>query len=202
MSKRLLLTFILLSATALFVILLFVLKKDKPILTGFDIVVVPSNSQIYIDGKGVGSGINEATPGKHSIVVKRKDFATHKSTITASNNKITAIPIGLEPTNDAGNRWKLNNKIEYLRLDGIVSKQFNDENNDGVKAYPITAELPKDKSPFFRIDYGKSKKYPNDSTKIALYISANTPANIQSALGYVYNMGYDPSDYEIIFESL
>lgn len=94
------------------------------------------------------------------------------------------------------------NKNDTIKNEGEASLKFNKDSQEATKAYPIITDLPQDISPIFRIDYGVSKRYPNDPTKIALYISYDNVADKISALDYIYRMGYDPSDYEIIFESL
>ncbi len=85
---------------------------------------------------------------------------------------------------------------------GESSLKFNQDSQSAIAAYPIIANLPKDMSPVFRIDYGVSLKYPKYSKKIALYISSDRPDNKLSAIEYIYKMGYDPSEYEIIFKGL
>jgi hypothetical protein len=85
---------------------------------------------------------------------------------------------------------------------GEASLKFNNDSEAAIEAYPIIAELPIDRTPLFRIDYGVSKKYPKNSKKIALYISSDSPDDQLSAIKYIYEMGYDPSDYEILFKDL
>lgn len=190
------------SVIVLLLIAVIYVVNVKPVKTGFNIVVVPSDSKVLMDGKPVGSGNVVAKPGKHSIEVSHKDFSTTKTEGLSIDNQIVTIPIGLNPNTDAGIKWKSDHNSEYLALDGLVSEQFNNESGVMAKTYPIVADLPKDISPIFRIDYGVSKRYPNDPTKIALYVSSDNPADKVAALKYIYVMGYDPSDYEIIFEGL
>ncbi len=55
-----------------------------------------------------------------------------------------------------------------------------------------------DASPFYKIEYGWSKKYPG-TRKQAVYISSDNPTDKFAAIDYIYGQGYDPSDFEIIF---
>ena len=56
-------------------------------------------------------------------------------------------------------------------------------------------------SPLYKIGQGISKKNPSELS-VAIYIASNNPTDKLSALQEIYNLGYDPSDYEIIFEGL
>ena len=201
MNKKILALVLALIVAVILASIFITTKKDVVVTTGFNILVAPGNSQIYLDGKKIKSGINQTEPGKHSIVVKHNDFTTHKSIVESKLNKIVPLPIGLEPSTAAGVAWKQKNGDEYTKLQAIGDQNFESESKAAVDQYPIISELPKDMSPLFRIDYGISKKYPS-SEKIALYVSSRNPVEKQNALSYIYGMGYDPSDYEIIFEGL
>jgi hypothetical protein len=67
---------------------------------------------------------------------------------------------------------------------------------------PLISKLPLDVSPAFIIDYGASVKYPDDPTKIAIYIFSANPSNKHDAISSIYFLGYDPSDYEIVFKNI
>lgn len=195
-------TIVIASIITLFLLLAMYVIYNKPVTTGFNIVVVPDDSEVLMDGKVVGSGNTAAKPGKHNIEVRHKDFSPLKTEATSISSMITTVPIGLTPDTTAGKKWKMDHNNEYLALDGLVSEQFNNESEAITKTYPIVADLPKDISPIFRIDYGVSKRYPNNPKKIALYISSDNVADKIAALNYIYIMGYDPSDYEITFEGM
>lgn len=92
--------------------------------------------------------------------------------------------------------------VPFSELPTSVQKESVAKTDAYENTYPITKNLPLDISPEYRIDYGTSIKYPNDPSKIALYISANSSLNKHAALQAIYLFGYDPSDYEIIFQPL
>ena len=190
------------SVIYLLFVLISLINKFDTVTTGLDINVVPSDSEIYIDNNKVGSGINETSPGNHTVLVKRHNFNDNESTVTVIKNEVDLVIVGLTPNNDAGKLWQQNNLDQYHNLEGMADEKFNNDSQSAIAQYPILSELPKDKSPLYRIDYGVSKKFPNDKKKIAIYISSNSLSNKLSALNYIYEMRYDPSDYEIIFQEL
>ena len=67
---------------------------------------------------------------------------------------------------------------------------------------PITNVLPIDVSPQYKIEYGRSKKYPNDYSKGAIHIRSASTRDKNDAVEMIYDAGYDPSDYELIFEPM
>jgi len=203
MSKKKILIIILVAAfvmlSGIYVIIRII---NQPITTGVNISAVPSDSEVYIDGKRVGSGINTTKPGTHIIEVRHNNFETKTTQIKSIDNQIILVPIALSANTDAGKTWEKNNQNAYLALQGIGDKQYDNSANALEKAYPIVKKLPLDNSPLFRIDYGVSIKYPNDPTRTALYISSDNPTDKFSAIKNIYDLGFDPSDYEIIFKGI
>lgn len=192
---------IILIAISLIIITSF-LYLNKNVTTGVNIVIVPADSKILLDGKVVPSGKNSAKPGKHTIEVKRENFDSNKQTVDVLSGQIKLVKVGLSSNNSNGKKWQEEHQKEYLELENIGDSNIQQNSATILKKYPLIANLPQDMSPLFRIDYGISKKYPDDQTKIAIYISSNNPTDKFAAIKKIYNMGYDPSDYEIIFESL
>lgn len=203
MSKKNL-TIIIATLAIIFIVLVLtlILNKPKPVTTGINILVVPSDSEIFIDSKKASTGINAATPGKHSVEARHTNFYTQQTFVTVSDGQISFLPIELPPSNGAGQEWVQANSKAFLDLEGLGSKASEKQGEALSKTYPIITNLPIDSTPDYRIDYGVSEKYPNDAKKIAIYISFNTPSDKISALQNIYNLGFDPSDYEIIFEGL
>jgi|GEM_PF-4582924 len=70
------------------------------------------------------------------------------------------------------------------------------------RQYPLLKKLPIDTLPLYKITGGQSKKYPNDKTKVAIYIISDSPADTQNALDYIRGLGFDPSDYEFVFQKI
>jgi len=200
MNKKIL--FIFAPLVFLVVVLAIIFFSNKSVTTGIDIYSLPPDSQLLLDGKTISSGKNSTTTGKHTIEARHDHFDTLSKKVEVIKNQVLVVPMALSPKDDTGKTWYENHQDDYLSLEATISSQYRLESSKITKMYPIVADLPQDISPLYRIDYGVSKRYPNDPTRIALYISSNTPANKYDAIRYIYLMGYDPSDYEIIFEGL
>ena len=171
-----------------------------------NIVVAPNDSEIKIDNIKVNVGKNYLSAGEHKIIVERKHFLKVESSFSISESDTYVPPIALKPVDSEGLAIEKLNQKYYIEADNLFSEKYIKETNKLEKKYPILKKLPRDYSPNLRIDYGVSKKYPNDESKIALYISTKSGSNSaiyrQTALDIIYRMGYDPSDYEIIFQTL
>jgi hypothetical protein len=102
----------------------------------------------------------------------------------------------------AGDQYRLTHQQEFIDVEGVASAESETNSKNIATNNPIISQLPIDATPNYRVDYGVSKKYPNDPSKIALYISADSDFYRHVALSAIYLAGYDPSDYEIIFQPM
>lgn len=186
-----------------FILIIFVLliinnKKDA----NLNINVAPSNTKILLDNKEIKAGKNYVSNGKHNLSFSRSGFANNERQININQNDINNVYIVLTPTTEEGWNYYNKNQDEFMKIEGLSGKDFTNKSKDATETYPIIKQLPFDAEPFYRVDYGISKKYPDDPTKIALYVSTSQPQSTQDALETIFDSGFDPSDYEIIFQPL
>jgi hypothetical protein len=167
-----------------------------------NIIVAPSDAVLSLDSKPIKAGELYIEPGKHQLVVRRDNFNQKTVAVNTVKNKVVEVPVWLTPKDIVGENVVKKQQDAFLKVSGTASRQFYEGEEIMTKNNPIIQQLPVVVSPIFRIDYGISKKYPNDPSKIALYISANSALTRQNALYSIYTMRYDPSDYEIIFQPL
>ncbi|HUD03715.1 MAG TPA: PEGA domain-containing protein [Patescibacteria group bacterium] len=200
--KKLLIIIIVISAVLFVSVFIFNAirnsSKDTIILT-----VAPKKSSIIMDAHTViHPGTIKVAPGNHTINVTYSGFASTEKSFTTTKNQVINVWVALSPNSPVGNNFISSNQNEFLEVEKIAGQEFDQGANQIANLYPIIKKLPYDIFPIFRIDYGASKKYPNNPTRIALYISVTHPSDKQDALITIYDMGYDPSDYEIIFQTL
>lgn len=163
------------------------------------VYVVPPDSKISRDGGQASKKTVYLSPGEHSFTASRQDFTSDTETLNATLKGPNTVYLAPTPKSPAGQQWvtahpDLEKKREYYA--GInqdrVQKLLN-------QTYPIVKDLPVD-TVNFTITYGPSKKYPTDPSKIALYVSA-IPANQPLAIHWIKYKGYNPNNYEIIYQS-
>jgi hypothetical protein len=165
------------------------------------IIIAPKDANIIIDGKRAKSGTNYLLPGKYKVTASRQHFTSIKITIDVSQTS-SVFPIELAANDSTGQILVKEQYADFIDVEGYASREHDQQVSAAVQSYPIINNLPIDATPNYRIDYGISKKYPDNSSKVALYVSANSSFYRQTALYVIYSLGYDPSDYEIIFQPL
>jgi hypothetical protein len=202
MSKKLIYIAII-STASLLLILLFVLLPGKQKATNLTIGVAPKDSKIILDSSSyIKVGDNQLSSGEHILKFLHPGFKSIEKKIFIDPSKLKKIYVTLSPNSKEGQNYFDNNQEEFMEIEALGGQYFTENNRIVNEKYPIIKQLPIDSSPLFRIDYGVSKKYPNDSQKIAIYISSPNASGRQLALQTISDSGYDLSDYEIIFQGL
>lgn len=167
------------------------------------IFIVPSDAKLVLDnGVSISNGINMLTPGNHTITASRTGFKSKTLSLIVQKESANILASLLDTSSDVGTKYIQDSPGEITKLETLGSQSYSSNSATMGNNYPIITQLPLDISPEYRIDYGMSIKYPNDPSKIALYISADSSPNKHAALQAIYLFGYDPSDYEIIFQPL
>lgn len=175
----------------------FSLMKPKP---DVDFVFSPSVSKAVVDGKkGVKQGKVYLAPGKHTVKVSFPGFADKSQTFSVTASSVQKVTVLLIPNSQAGYDWLNAHPSEGALRENIGSQNYLSEDQQRLKKYPIIKDLPHVDN-FYRIDSGKSQMHPNDSTAVAIYITFYSEEGKQQALQWMSFKGYNPADYEIIYQ--
>jgi hypothetical protein len=167
------------------------------------LTISPSNAKVTLNDKTINTS-SSLPPGTYLLTASRYDFDTKELTVTVKAGKTAPYTIALVPSNASGRQWLVDHPDQQAIADSVQSQQFDSAAEHNSKNSPIVSDLPQFvniPNPW-RIDYGSSTKYPHDATKVGLYITADSPQGRQSALTWMYAHGYNPADYEIIFQSV
>jgi hypothetical protein len=181
------------------IFLLFLLTRP-----GAEIVVFtsPISSLITIDqgkGRSFASGDTfDVSPGRHTITVSHDGFSNLTFDVVIKKGEVRnlymPLPVG-EKLNSAIQSTEEQTNRESVYSDGMAydAKFIREEN-------PILSQLPY-YGPDYTISQVASTRIHNPYAS-GVGIQANTPQARQSALKKIRALGYDPSDYEIIFSEL
>ena len=164
------------------------------------IEVAPTDATVTINGNKAKIGKNLANSGTYQIGASREGFEPYTKTIKVGNDEDAYAGLVLYPKESEFSNWYLDNRSEAENAESISGKNSDIVATQNKQNSPLITRLPAIYRPF-SIDYGKSKKYPNDPGKIAIYIKALNPADRQSALRWIENRGFNPADYEIVFSN-
>ncbi|MDF2460829.1 MAG: hypothetical protein K0S68_232 [Candidatus Saccharibacteria bacterium] len=166
-----------------------------------DITVSPTDARIKIDGKGSAKpGKISLAPGEHTLEVTRKGYASKTLKIKITSGNVTTEGVQLtvsDPAAVAKENAELN-KNDVTEQEGVAGKIVNEQGAKIAAENPLITKLPFYGADF-NIDVGKSEKYPNDGTAVAIYITAITDEGRTHALNWIKAQGYDPAAYEIIY---
>lgn len=159
----------------------------------------PPDADVTMDGRQLSAKTVYVSPGNHTFTASRQDFTADTESISATPKGPNDVYLAPTPSGVAGQAWVSANQsqeitrqyyagINQTRLQSLLSKK-----------YPLVKYLPVD-TVNFSISYGVSQKYPNDPTKIAIYVTA-LQANQPLAVHWIKYKGFDPNNYEIIYET-
>jgi hypothetical protein len=136
-------------------------------------------------------------PGEYKITISQDNFESYSTTITVGNHQTSELLAALKPQNDTANNLLLNNDSQTV-MQQFYGKSADTQTDTIKKSFPIIDILPI-QARLYTISACQSKKYPNDTTKLALCAEESQPGLDPYILKDISSRGFNPSDYEIIF---
>ena len=162
------------------------------------IYTLPADATVTIDGKAVSGETQYLAAGEYAIKVERQDFRSQTIVKQVVDGNNTAVTIGLEPANDAGQKWLDDNAEAVAEFESKVGAVANAEGEAFQKKNPIVKDLPY-QNYLFTIGY---RSDPGDPSGQSIILVIDAPEIYrQQALTQIYNLGYDPTDYKINFSN-
>lgn len=162
--------------------------------TAVEIFVLPTYSEVSINGKDGGSGVKYLSPGEYTISVSADGFSKQERKITVTTDRSTEDFI-LTPESEEAKSWVRRNESKYQEFEARSGQETQQEGDVFRKNNPIVAFLPY-RSLYFNVDY---KKEGNDAVVL---VSANTPAGRSFAIEQLKDWGISPSSYKVEFVDL
>jgi hypothetical protein len=145
-------------------------------LDKIEVQAIPSDSQIYVDGKAVSAGTLYVSPGKHTLEATREYFTKHTKTInTGAVQHGSIIYLLPEPNSPKADQWLAEHPEEARTRESIVADITTKSQTDLLRKYPILSKLPVYNS-HYRIDYDLTET-SQLSFSITLYAIINGPAD-------------------------
>ena len=185
-----LITIGLIASVLLFILVILVFPPGQSLR----FTVIPSDAKVNIDGKPAAvSKSYKIRTGAHNLEIFRSGFETIKVSIskdTSGNQLYTLTPSSAE-----GNTWLINHPAEAQTREGAGGAAFMKASTTVQSQNKLITELPFVLSNL-RIDYGNQT-----NGQLAIYITAATVRDRSEAVQLIRRMGYDPSDYVIIFKT-
>ncbi len=163
------------------------------------IEVAPGDSVITLDDKKIKPGSWRVNSGEHRVSFEREGFTAVTKKIIVDRGTYY-VGEALVPSDTLHSDWYSTHPEDQKLAENISSHKFDSDNQQVLNNNPWLKDLPYiNLEPYFQISYGDSQKYPNDSTKLAIYISANTEEAKKQALEWFSSRKIDTHNLEIIY---
>jgi len=165
------------------------------------LTVVPADTVVKIDGNGTKAGNTGMSAGNHKVALSRDGFASQDFTVNIKSGQTTNKSVVMIANSPVGTAWINNNIAQSSQAEGIAGKNIEDTGAVALANHKIIELLPYVGADF-KIDYGSSKINPNDSTAVALYVTAATVEGHDKANIWIIAQGFTPGNFEIISQGL
>lgn len=159
------------------------------------LLYTPTSATATLNGKVIKAGITKIKPGKYTVTIQKKGFASYSSTINMGANQTNTIAQALLSNDPTTANWynthpedqKINETIGATKANTAIENLQND--------FPVASVLPLD-GPTYAINYGAS---PDKKGHFAMFLTYYGDTGKQDALQALQSLGYNPNDYEIIY---
>lgn len=173
-----------------------------------EIIVVPTDSSLTIDGEPASPGIVSLSPGKHTLKASREFFGDAVEEIdTETLDAEQPIYLVLDSNTPEAEQYMTDNPDQQMLRENAFGQEFSNTSQSILERYPITTQLPYTTIDY-RIDYEVTE---NKDVKfvVTLYPVATEPGSDmykqqlndfkQNALSYLSSRGVDTATTDISF---
>lgn len=192
--------------TVIIPIILFILNLGKT--ATLQTAIAPSFATLTINDKKykINSDL-KFEPGDYKATISADGFKTKEVDLTLQDHQTTQLALYLDP-NDGNIKWYYDHPEEYTLFAIANDTKNTQEAESYVDKYPISKILPINvveinpttyAAKEYRIDLGKFDQCKAD--EFCIKITDRRGNNYEEALNMIRQKGFDPDDYEIIYEN-
>jgi hypothetical protein len=164
---------------------------------GLTVFRIPNDAIVKIDGRTVGNTVKLEVDKEYVITGEREGWTTFERTIRLNEFNRNIIVV-LEPNSDEARKWQESNQSAYTMLEQYAGEEAVAAGEYMRTRYSIINSLTHMGQGYI-ITYGF--KDPSDVDSFFILIRA--PIGLRSAaVKRIYNLGFDPADYNIEFTDL
>jgi hypothetical protein len=163
--------------------------------------VVPADAKLLVDSKtSTTSDSLTLSPGSHTITFSRNGFSTKTITVNIASDQQSSQTVILLANGPIGLEYLNSHPAQQQTGEGISGAEANAIGKKITEDNPLIQLLPYQGADF-SLNAGVSQKYPSDPDAVAIYITAANQTAQTHALDWIKVQGFNPSAYEIIYES-
>ena len=199
-SQPLLLT--ILTLLVFFTVILVISALSIKHTVEVEICVAPASATVVVDGKTYENGTYEITAGELSVHIEKSGFVSKDFTFnTTTNQKLYTYLL----QEDGTYSWYESHESDALLLTKIGDYETGITASLYAENYSITSVLPIIYASYdaeynyteFRIDGGS---FSGCDTNFCLKVTDVTGGNLDLAKSKITAAGYNPDDYQILYE--
>ena len=162
--------------------------------------IVPNDINVTLDGSKVASsGKVSVKPGEHTIGAVRSGFEDKTEKVTVVDGETKTVEITMTPNSEEGYQWAANHVNLFTQYEIEQGAAYDADSTSIAEKYPLIQYLPKLQKEW-RVDYGVSEAHPDNPTAIAIIITAGSDPAKTVAEDWIKSLGFNLSDYEIIYQ--
>jgi len=164
--------------------------------------IAPETANLFIGDKSY-SIQNEGTlnfkPGEYSYKLSSDGFEEYSGKIDIKKGEQTELLVALKPITEDAKKLLLNEKSQIV-LQRFYGESYSNTISDISKKYPLIDILPI-QARLYTVSACKSKKYPDDNSKIAICADITTDQLKPYVIKDIESRGFNIKDYELIWIS-
>lgn len=160
------------------------------------ITTVPYDATVAINDQKTRGGTKWLVPGTYTISSSKDGFVTRKKqVVVTTDKKQNVVSLALSPQSEAAKAWAIAHANDYSNNEpyGAMEAQANGEYF--AKTHPIITSLPYE-DPYYKINYEQGS-----DNSVILTIATASPRYRYFAVKKIRDLGYNPTDYKIIFKN-
>lgn len=185
-------------------VIFYLINRQKT--ASLDILIAPSSATVRLNGKKYKTNQTyQLKPGSYTVTISASEFISQEFTISLSDNQSDKLYTILNP--EVGNEDWYEQHPKDLNIANIISDYYSNLNlQEYREKYPIVNILPiqvveVNQTTYdwteYRIDYGNFTGCDSD---FCLKITDSTGDNYNNAIEKMKSAGYNPEQYQIIYE--
>ena len=175
---------------------------DSKKTANIDILIAPRSASLTIGGNRFSTdGIKKIVPGEYDVVVQKRGFETYEDKIIAIEGETIKLSVALIQA-DGSTSWYDNHPEDNMLFTAVSDRNAEIAMSEFRERHPITTILPISFANYynnfseyveFRIDFGM------EGESLVLIVNDTTGGNRERALDLIRNRGFDPEEYEIVY---
>ena len=190
-SKYIVISLALIAALAVFLIWRWVYIANNSVI----ISRVPSDAKLYVDGKEISGDRTSLSNGTYKVRAEKDGFYSYSDSVIIDDNS-KYIAVALEPESSDATKWAKDNQDLYLQQESEFGAKSGEAGATVLNDNPIIDSLPID-GETYSVGYITDN---NDKSGNSIIVTVHATSGYRnSAIKDIYNLGFDPADYQIQF---